>query len=440
MLLIRRKTGNYGIDVTKSFYNRKTRKFLTGLLPRVQAYLAKEQIIYSVNDLRENSLQVNFSHELKGITFYDYQEDAISKFCDQKRGVLKLATSAGKTIIAKGIFKALNVPTLFLTHRLNLLHQSAKRFKDRLPEYKGKIGIVGGGETDWNFLTFGMAQTLYSMLKNGDNDEIRNVLGAFKMVIIDEAHRMKSDQFNQVVAACVNAEYRCGLTATPFMRNDPAEDMNLIGGTGEIICEVGAEQLVDAGILAKPYVKYIRIDAPANIKHLYEYREIYKAGIMENEYRNKAIVKAILEVMKVRKGILTVVNNIRHGEILLDLLNKEGIITEFCNGSNSAQEREKIIDKLSQGKIDVLLATNIMDEGISCNEIEAVVLAGGGKSAPANLQRVGRSMRIKEKGNYCIIVDFYDMTHKILQRHSKLRYDLFKKDKAYTILNEEKKK
>lgn len=437
ILYLRNKSKKYYIDPTKSFYNKKKHCFLTGLLERVKEFLEDNEIEYSIEDLRKNEDVVVCPHDIVGIDYYDYQEEAIQTFCKAKRGVLKLATSAGKTIIGKGIVKAIRKPTLWLTHRTQLLYQTAKRFENRLPELKGRFGIIGDGEFSPNYITFAMAQTVFNMLKTNDND-IKKILGAFSVVIVDECHRMGSDSFSQVVAACTNAEYRCGLSGTPCMRNDSHEDMSLIGGIGEILVDIDVKTLVDSGVVAKPIVHYTKISGPDNIKHLREYRDVYKKGIIENKERNDTIVNTTLEALKTRKHVLSIVNNIQHGNILLDMYNKAGIKCSFCTGSMKAQDRDKELQRLVDGELDLVIATTIFDEGLSINEIDCIVLCGAGKSAPANMQRVGRGLRIKENDNTVLILDYYDCTHRILSRHSKIRYDIFKNNEGFEILNKEK--
>lgn len=434
--MIRRKTGNYSIDPMKSFYDRRSHTFLSGLLDKVKVMLEQNKIEYQVREINKVPNLVLFDHDIKDITYYDYQEEAIQKFVQEKRGVLKLSTGAGKTIIAKGIVKGLNVPTLFLTHRTNLLRQTHRRFLNRLPEFKDKFGLIGDGEYSPNYITFAMAQTIYSMLKRED-DEIQKVLKMFRLVVVDEAHRMKSDQFSASVAACVNADYRCGLTATPFMRKDEHENMALQGGIGGIICEVGNETLVNQGVLAKPYVKFIKVDQPQDMSHFQEYFKVYKYLIIQNQFRNQKIVDATKAVMTARPHLLTIVTSLTHGRILQEMYTKANITSEFCHGDMTSKEREEVLNRLATGQIDVVIATQIFDEGQDIKEIGGVILAAGGKSPVANLQRVGRSMRKKDE-NYCIIVDFYDTTHHYLARHSKQRWDLFNNDPSFTILNQKK--
>ena len=75
----------------------------------------------------------------------------------------------------------------------------------------------------------------------------------------------------------------------------------------------------------------------------------------------------------------------------------------------------------------VLIGSTILQEGISITHMKAMILACGGKSNVAVLQKIGRSLRFKagEKTE----VDFYDFidTARFLSKHSKMRVSLYKK-------------
>lgn len=126
-----------------TFYDHKAGGFLAGLLPTVLTGLAGQGHDVKVLDQRRppHSVPPAIDRSLKGIELRDYQVRAASNFLKTGRGVTQIATGGGKTEIAIALTKALGLPTLFLTHRVNLLWQTAERFAKRLPEYKNRIGF-----------------------------------------------------------------------------------------------------------------------------------------------------------------------------------------------------------------------------------------------------------------------------------------------------------
>jgi superfamily II DNA or RNA helicase len=290
--IIKRKMGYAAMrwDGTKSFYSRGI--FLTGLLGKVTAKCVEAGMPFSISDKRPEVFHPGTvsANMLQGIELYDFQVRTINECLHAKRGVVQLPTGAGKTEVAIALTKAIMQPTLFITHRVNLLHQTAQRYTDRLPELKSRIGVIGDGGYQTNFLTFATVQTLYSFIKK-DPKAMHEELSRFKVLITDEAHHSGAMQFYESSKLCTGATWRFALTATPFMGGDVADDMYLMGTTGPVISRVTNSELIDAGILAKPYFKFFEISEPAKIKSLKSWRDVYERGIVHNTHRKMLIAR-----------------------------------------------------------------------------------------------------------------------------------------------------
>ncbi|NCD11283.1 MAG: DEAD/DEAH box helicase [Epsilonproteobacteria bacterium] len=416
-----------------SFLDTHNMRFLTGFLPSIIRALKTFDAKFEIYDTRKDPVGSIGDYSLHGITLYDYQERTLNDFIKAKRGIAKLATGGGKTETCIAITKCLNIPTLFLTHRVNLLHQTKRRFEQRLPEMKNKIGVIGDSVFEPNFITIGTVQTIHSMIKSNP-EKILPLLKQYQMLIIDEAHRSGAKQFWETASYCENAYYRLALTATPFMKGNAEDNMYLLGITGEICTEITNGELIERGIIAKPFFKFFTIDTPKDIKKLSNWHDIYDAGISENETRNKIIVNQTKQLRDMGKTIMIITTKVAHGKTLEKMISDSGVQCAFLSGSTHTDVREKMLNDLDKGKLECLIATNIFDEGISINGINAIILAAGTKSAPALFQRTGRGLRVKDDGNYCIIIDFIDTQHKKLLEHSMKRYNLIKNEKGFHIL------
>ena len=421
----------------KSFYIRPQNVFMAGLLPLVIRWLETNSIEYQVEDKRQKPENLSTGlveiHEgmLKGITLHDYQVRTIKGFVEAGRGVVQLPTGSGKTEIAIAIVKALNVPTIWLTHRVNLLYQTAKRFVTRYPAVKDQIGVVGNGVFDPKFLTMATVQTIQSMLKN-DRPETAAMLRGFQCFVIDEAHWVGSEQFSDPPLYCTNAYYRVGLTATPFMSENRHNHLSLMGITGPVVSRVTNFELIERGILAKPFFKYFTVEEP-RLARSANWRTVYEQGIIYNRQRNLLIASQVRQLAEKGKKILVIVRERAHGRLLCDLLEGDGVKAKYQDGENTYVERTKALKWLSS-RGDCIIATNIFDEGIDVSEINVLVLAAGTKAAPAFYQRTGRAMRKKSDGNYAIVIDFIDRQHHRLLEHSERRYKMAKQEKGFVIL------
>jgi superfamily II DNA or RNA helicase len=65
-------------------------------------------------------------------------------------------------------------------------------------------------------------------------------------------------------------------------------------------------------------------------------------------------------------------------------------------------------------------------------ELRSVVVASGGASGIAAIQRVGRAMRPAEGKDACVVWDFYDLGDHTLMAHSRKRRDAYLKE-GYTV-------
>jgi superfamily II DNA or RNA helicase len=420
----------------KSFFESKHNAFLTGLLGKVVQSLRAYNVGYEVIDKRKAPVSGVRVHPnaLKGITMdgnYDYQLRAANEFIAAGRGVVKLPTGGGKTEVAIAVTKTLNLPTLFLTHRVNLLHQTAKRFADRCPSLVKRIGLIGDGQYSPNFITLATVQTLQSVMKR-DPDEFVDLMAQFRLVIIDEAHRSGCDQFNRPAMLAKNAYFRMALTATPFMKGNAQEDLLLMGITAPVVTTVTNAELIERGILARPFFKFYDVNGP-DLTPFRKWADIYERGIVHNAERNHLIVKTTGELASQGKKMLIIVQQKAHGTLLNALSQGAGVKAQYIDGSNAYAEREKAI-KWLQRSGQALVVTNIFDEGVDCNAIDSIVLAAGTKSAPTLFQRAGRAVRRKEKDNYAIVIDFIDKQHPKLLEHSMRRYNLIKNERGFTIL------
>lgn len=421
------------VHETKSMFSRRSKTFLTGLLPKAIAGLRNHGVTFSASDIRQKSKPPIWPVDLGPVALRGYQNGACEAFLSAKRGIIQAGTGGGKTIMAAAITRACQVPTLFIVHRTHLLYQTAEKFVHCMPELKKVISIVGDGNRDFGPLTMATVQTLDSMLKKYGKPFEKELL-KFKLLIVDEAHRASSSQFNNIIRLTNNCDYRLGLSATPFMSGEEHDDLQLIGAFGKVVYHITASELIRQGVLARPFFKWYEVTEP-RLGKLKNWRDVYEKLIINNEIRNKMIAAKTAELVRMKKKTLVIASEIKHIEILLELLRGHGLNVGVATGSASASERKKILDRLDQGGHDCILCSSIFDEGVDLPNIGGVVLAAGNKSAPALLQRTGRAIRAKEDGqNYAVIIDFYDRTHKMLESHSIQRIAIVQSEPEFRIL------
>lgn len=260
------------------------------------------------------------------------------------------------------------------------------------------------------------------------NAYIKAMLEKFEFVILEEAHEVSGESFFNIMNVCKNAHYRLALTGTPFMKDSEEANMRLMAVSGHVSITITEKQLIDLGILAKPYFKYVKLPKrPPKLFNSTPWQTAYDIGIVNNEYRNKAIIYEVLRAKQHGLRGMILVLHTEHGRILSELLRKYGIVADYIRGENDQEERMRALERLAKGEIDVLLGTNILDVGVDVPATYFVVLAGGGKAEVAVRQRIGRGLRAKKNGpNVTFVVDFADAHNNHLRSHYLAREEIVK--------------
>lgn len=429
------KAGHW--DGKKSLYNKKQNSFPAGLVNTVINELKENNYTkILVTDKREDRIPAfaNNSNELHGIEFgkgkYAYQQGAVDAFIKARRGIIKVATGGGKTAISAAIIKRLSVNSLFLVSSIDLVKQTAEVFANRLKLGLGSIGIIGDGELtlgDW--ITVGTPDTLINRL---DDKEIAKYLSRVDLLIADEVHTSGAETFYDVLNA-IPAYFRCGMSGTPLARSDGA-NLKIIAQTGDIIYEISNKKLIELGVSAKPIIEFIQIKKPdlTKTKGL-NWHSVDRVAINENKELNTKIINRVIKFRSDDLYPVLLVDKIQHGAHLEKELKKKGIKVKFMFGELSSDERKEILDQYRSREVECIIGSSILDTGVDCPEIDAIIFCSAGKSEIRALQRIGRGMRKRPGKEVVYIVDFANFCHKWLSKHSLIRIKIYKDEDCFDI-------
>jgi superfamily II DNA or RNA helicase len=250
-----------------------------------------------------------------------------------------------------------------------------------------------------------------------------DLLGKFELVILEEAHEASGNSYFEIMRHCKNAYYRLALTATPFMKDSEESNMRLMACSGPIAIKVPEKLLIDRGILARPYFKFIKSPnkPPKLFKHT-GWQSAYRIGIVENEFRNRTAVYECRRFAQYGLTSMVLVQHTAHGDLLADMMKAEGLRVMFIQGEDDQDGRKAALAMLTRGELDVLVGTTILDVGVDVPAVGHICLLGGGKAEVALRQRIGRGLRAKKFGpNVCFVTDFHDEYNDHLKVHAKTR-------------------
>lgn len=463
-LLSYRVEGGLGFSGTASFFSIGRNTFPAGF-----AYLVKSELekightVYEVYKPHatplgpENPIVDEFGNDNPN---YDYQMKALRQVEKYGAGIIRVATGGGKSKIAKLIMSRYRRVTLFLTTRGILLYQ----MDDQLKEIGLNTGQIGDGELRFvRGVNLGMVQTLVQALEEPDlaaerraivksahlskkkdsniseeeivrlakerfdkktkrRDAIKKFLEMVEVVIGEEAHEAGGTSYYEILRHCKNATIRVALTATPFMKDSAEDNMRLMAAFGPVLIDIPESLLIERGILAKPYFKFIDVEAPKGLHKSSPFERAYTLGYVNGDTLHKVMLADAMMAKRYGLPVLTLVARTAAGDKILELYRRHGLKGVFLRGDNDQDERKEYLRQLAAGDIDFVIGTKILDVGVDCPAIGLVQLGGGMKAEVELRQRIGRGLRYKKKGpNITFIADYSINLNSTLRDHARKR-------------------
>lgn len=171
-----------------SLYDKRTQSFPTGLLANVTKSLKLQKCEYRLIDNRVKpvcNLEIETTFSDYGRSLYDYQEEAVERALKVSRGVLALATGAGKTMLSCELIAQMKVaPVIFTVPSRSLLKQTHKEFSKylKINNLPAEIGMIGDG--------------ICKIQLNGINVcTYQTALGAFNEKYSESKNKIEIDEF-----------------------------------------------------------------------------------------------------------------------------------------------------------------------------------------------------------------------------------------------------
>jgi len=149
--------------------------------------------------------------------YYGFEIDGNRRF------VLGDYTVTHNTVMALKIISELKKKTLILVHKEFLMNQWIERIQEFLPS--ARVGKIQGSiyEVDGNDIVIGMIQTMYS------RDFPSNTFKSFGLTIIDEVHRIGSEEFSKTLLKTITP-YMLGISATVERKDGLTRILNMFIG------------------------------------------------------------------------------------------------------------------------------------------------------------------------------------------------------------------
>ncbi|MGC6407760.1 ATP-dependent RNA helicase SrmB [Bisgaard Taxon 45] len=223
---------------------------------------------------------------------------------------------------------------------------------------------------------------------------------AVEMLIFDEADRMLQMGFGQD-AEKIAAETRWRKQTLLFSATLE----------GDLLVDFASRLLIDP----------VQIDAEPSRRERKKIQQWYYHAD-SNEHKIKLLARFI-EEEQVTRGIVFV----RRREDVRELsetLRKRGIRSTYLEGEMAQTQRNNAIDKLKNGVVTVLVATDVAARGIDIDDVSHVMNFDLPYSADTYLHRIGRTARAGKKGVAVSFVEAHD--YKLLGKIKRYTQELLK--------------
>lgn len=388
---------------------------------------------------------------LDGLTLRHWQVNAIVEWEQRgRRGIVEAVTGTGKTAVglaavADGVSRGRRV--LIVVPGVELMRQWFNAVKRTLPGLQ--VGRKGGG----HHADMADVQVLIAVVQSAISPNF-TLPGGQLLLVADEVHRYGAASFARVLSG--RFAERLGLTAT-LERNDDGVGVHLAPYFENVINGCDYTRARADGIVAP--IRVMTVGVPFTPLEYHEYQEIesrlhrerhvlieqhgcreepfglfladVEALTRAGSFQASRSAKGYLAAFSARKALLS------GNEQKLDVLGEIGsvlalggrsiVFSETKDSCESAAmrlrgrdvkakaftsdlsgiERANLLADFSAGRVSVLAAPRVLDEGIDVPEADLGVIIAGSKSRRQMIQRMGRVIRPKVDGRAATFVVLY---------------------------------
>jgi superfamily II DNA or RNA helicase len=361
------------------------------------------------------------------------------------RGVVVMPTGTGKTVVAVEIAQRLAVSCLIVAPIRDLMYQ----WHRRIHEYLGyDSGIIG----DNTFNIKAVSVTTYDSAAI----HMQSLGNRFGLIVFDECHHLPGD-FYRESAMMSAAPYRLGLTATPHRNDGRHADLATLIGSSVYelkVQEATGKILADYRVIRVPvalssqeqacydqlsqrirdYVYDRRQEDPnfhwqelckeSNLDC--EARQILKAFRQKQAIENRAEEKlrVLEDLFQLHVGEPTIVfvgSNAMARQVSLRFV--VPCLLSHCG----KKERLEILSGFETGMYLVIVANQILDEGVDLPDAKVAIVIGGSSSTRQAKQRLGRILRKSPHGSAVLYEVVLSETNENKRSLARRRSDVFKK-------------
>lgn len=366
-------------------------------------------------------IDIQFTKELR-----DYQNNIVGIYLDYvgensssektnknpKGAILEVPCGRGKTVMALKILAEIKKKTLILVHKEFLMNQWIERIGEFLPS--ARVGKIQANtfDVEGKDIVIGMIQTMFS------RDFDPSVFDCFGLTIIDEVHRIGSEEFSKTLLKIVTP-YMLGISATVERKDGLTKLLYMFIGE-----KIYTEERVDQDPVVIRGIEYISNDEEFNETDV-DWRGMPKVSTMISKIcdfgpRSDFIIRVLKDLILESKGegqIMVLAHNRSLLKYLYEAIEYQGFATR---GYYIGGMKESALKDTEDQQI--VLATYAMAaEALDIKTLSILVMVTPKVDIE---QSVGRILR--ERHSNPIVVDIIDR-HDTFQNQWRKRKTFYRK-------------
>lgn len=378
------------------------------LSPEIRYYVEKEGTIFAprgiIHWLKESFKKISFTDETitrpdprwslcQPIKLRENQVGIPEKTITKAQGIVNLPTGFGKSIIALEVARILGQRTLVLVPKIGIKNQFVE-------DAASLLGLKVGEDSPLEVQTYAWA---LSRLK-----KLPSLLENYGLVVFDECQSTVAAKTKTLFSRSPS-RYRYGLSGS-LDRSDGQEGA-IKFFFGQVLVEV-TETLLRPQVVVYQYAGGGLVD---------EYGKI-----AENLAKDKVRSEQIANLAQKGKKTLILTKRIIHFEEIEALLPPH--LRRFKLYSKADNKTLLLNLRKDREEYDVILGTySLLGTGIDIPSLDTIILAGDLKSSVLQRQSVGRVLRLFKGAKDPLVYDIADVSNPILNRHAKLRREVYEK-------------
>jgi superfamily II DNA or RNA helicase/diadenosine tetraphosphate (Ap4A) HIT family hydrolase/HKD family nuclease len=313
----------------------------------------------------------------------------------KRAGLVVLATGLGKTWLSAFDSRSFQ-RVLFIAHREEILGQALATFRTIRPH--DSMGRYTGTERDPGAsVLFASVQTLSRLehLRRFAADE-------FDYLVVDEFHHAEARTYRKVIDY-FKPTFLLGLTATPE-RSDGADLLALCEDNLVYRCEL--VKGIQKELLC-PF-RYFGVPDTVDYKNIPWRNKKFDEDKLTEAVATQARAENTLQQYRKRAGSRTIAFCVsqRHSDFMRDFFVRNGITARSVHSGATSDPRAASLDALKEGRLSVLCAVDMFNEGVDVPELDTVMMLRPTESRIVWLQQFGRGLRKSSPDKKLTVIDY----------------------------------